>query len=137
MSAIALHDILEDLETTEVVRSPRRRNHLRVVQPGETAPVVELHAENRMTLTRRGRLAITLTLTTVVVLAVAAAVGWLPAAADGGQSVVVQPGQTLSHIAVAELPEVSLDRAIVQIQLANDLNSLDVQAGTELVIPRP
>lgn len=136
MSAIALHDILEDLETTRVVRGSRRRNHLRVVQPGETAPVVHA-AGGRLTLTRRGRLAITLTVTTVLALAVAALFGWFPAAADGGQTVVVQPGQTLSHIAVAELPGLSLDRAIVEIQLANELNSLDVQAGTELVIPQP
>ncbi|WP_109472264.1 LysM peptidoglycan-binding domain-containing protein [Ornithinimicrobium cavernae] len=139
MSAIALHDILQDLEPVPAGRSPRRRNHLRVVAPGETAPVSARAARpsRGLVLTRRGRLTVTLTVATVLVLAVVAALGMFPAAADGGQTVVVQPGQTLSQIAVTELPELPVDRAIVQIQLANGLNSLHIQAGAELEIPRP
>lgn len=134
MSAIALHDILEDLEAP-AERTPRRRDHLRVVRPGETAPAVEAPAAGRLTITRRGRLAVTLSVATLLVLTVVAAAGLFPAAADGSGTVVVQPGQTLSQIAVTELPELPLDRAIVQLQLTNNLNSLDIQAGTELVIP--
>lgn len=138
MSAIALHD-LRDIEPVEVSRSPRR-NHLRLVTPGELAPSEATPSMGRgeaLRLTRRGRLAITLAAATVLVLTLAAALGMFPAAASGGHNVVVQPGQTLSHLAVTELPELPMDRAIVAIQVANDLNSLDVQAGTELTIPRP
>lgn len=136
MSAIALHDILEDFEPAAPTgRGPRRRDHLRVVRPGETAPAVQPADEGRLTITRRGRLTVTLAATTLVALTVLAAAGLLPAAADGGETVVVQPGQTLSQIAVTELPELPLDRAIVQLQLANNLNSLDIQAGATLEIP--
>ena len=91
----------------------------------------------RLTITRRGRLAVTLAVATVLVLTVVAASGLLPAAADGGETIVVQPGQTLSHIAVTELPDLPLDRAVMELQLANNLNSLDIQAGAELEIPHP
>lgn len=134
MSAIALHDTtLADIRLID--GAGRRRNHLRLVQPGEVRPATE-QGTHAMVLTRRGRLALTLTVATVVVLAIAAILGMLPAAASGSHTVVVQPGQTLSQIAVTELPELPMDRAIVQIQLANQMNSLDVQAGTTLQIPQ-
>lgn len=135
MSAIALHDILEDFEPAAAGPAPRRRDHLRVVRPGETAPAVHAQAEGRLTITRRGRLAVTLSVATLLVLTVGAAAGLLPAAADGGEMIVVQPGQTLSQIAVTHLPDLPMDRAIMELQLANNLNSLDVQAGIELQIP--
>lgn len=138
MSAIALHD-LQDLETAgtaPVTWAPRRRGHLRVVAPGERAAVSQ-RQPGRMTLTRRGRLAVTMTVATVLVLAVVAALGMLPATASAGHTVTVQPGDTLSQLAVTYLPELPVDRAIVQIQLANELNSLQVMAGTELEIPAP
>ena len=155
MSAIALHDILEDLDPVTPGRrprpdsrpqgsrdvglrgqGPRRRDHLRVVRPGETA-VQQKVPEGPLTITRRGRLVITLTVATALVLTAMVASAWLPAAAGGGETIVVQPGQTLSHIAVTELPELPLDRAVMELQLANNLNSLDIQAGTELEIPQP
>ena len=151
MSAIALHDILDDFEIAapdhgpgrpggghQGLRGPgsRRRDHLRVVRPGEGAARQEA-PEVRLTITRRGRLAVTLAVATVLVLTVVAASGLLPAAADGGETIVVQPGQTLSHIAVTELPDLPLDRAVMELQLANNLNSLDIQAGAELEIPHP
>ncbi|MCK0114157.1 LysM peptidoglycan-binding domain-containing protein [Ornithinimicrobium sp. F0845] len=139
MSAIALHD-LQDFETTQAGRdggrTPGRRDHLRVVAPGERAPV-DGGRTGQLVLTRRGRLAVTLTVATVLVLAVVAALGMLPATASAGHTVTVQPGDTLSQIAVSELPELPMDRAIVQIQLANDLNTLHIQAGMELAIPQP
>ena len=58
-------------------------------------------------------------------------------AASAGHTITVQPGDTLSQIATSELPELPLDRAIVAIQVANDLNTLHVQAGSELEIPAP
>ena len=54
-----------------------------------------------------------------------------------GPEATVQPGDTLSQLALTYLPELPVDRAIVQIQLANELNSLQVMAGTELEIPAP
>lgn len=134
MSAIALHDTTLQEIRLGGGKSPRRP-HLRLVQPGEVIPAAERTTEG-LVLTRRGRLAVTLTVATIMVLAVAAILGMLPAAASGGHTVVVQPGQTLSQIAVTELPELPMDRAIVQIQVANDMNSLDVQAGTKLEIPQ-
>lgn len=90
-------------------------------------------------LTRRGRLALTLGTTVAVALATALAVGLLgPAgAAPEQQTVVVEQGQTLSQVAAEELPGLPLDRAVVEIQLANRLSTSQVAAGQELVIPEP
>lgn len=141
MSAIALHDILDDVEVAPAGLRPRRRDHLRLVAPGETVPALAAPAgradAGHLTLTRRGRLAITLTVATALVLTVVAALGIFPAGAAGGEVVTVQPGQTLSHIAVTELPELPMNRAIVLLQQTNQLNSLEIQAGTQLEIPRP
>lgn len=135
MSVIALHD-LQDFEISHA--QPRRRDHLRVVQPGERVTSA-VEAPGRLTLTRRGRLTITITVATVLVMTVVAALGVLSAAAApvATDTIVVQPGQTLSQIAVTELPGMPMDQAIVEIQLANELNTLQVQAGMELEIPRP
>src|SRR5699024_1224127 len=132
--------------------APRpRRRHLRVVGPGETAPRIVVPGETApgaagtvapprrrgIVLTRRGRLAVTLTVASALVLAAVVVVGLLPVAAGGGATIVVQPGQTLSEIATTQLPQLPVDRAIVEIQLANELNSLHIPAGAELQIPRP
>ena len=53
------------------------------------------------------------------------------------RSVTVAPGQTLSQIALAELPTMSMSQGIVAIQMANDLNTAQVSAGQQLVIPSP
>jgi hypothetical protein len=47
----------------------------------------------------------------------------------------VSPGQTLSQIAVAKLPGLSISNAMAQIQLANGLNTSQVHAGQLLLIP--
>lgn len=52
-------------------------------------------------------------------------------------TVTVEPGQTLSEIAATTMPGLPLDRAVVEIQLANALSSMHVQAGQTLVIPAP
>ena len=49
--------------------------------------------------------------------------------------VTVAPGQTLSEIAAAQLPDLSVSNGIVAIQVANELNSAQVSAGQHLVIP--
>lgn len=130
MSAIAAHD-LQDLEPVSVRRP--RRDHLRLVPPVGAA---EQTAAAPLTLTRRGRLVITMTVATALVLAVIAVFSMLPASAVEARTVTVQPGQTLSEIAVTQLPHLPMDRAIVAIQLANGMNTLQVQAGMELEIPQ-
>ena len=49
--------------------------------------------------------------------------------------VVVQAGQTLSEIAVRELPDLPMGTAGAEIQIANKLNTSHVHAGQQLVIP--
>ena len=53
------------------------------------------------------------------------------------KTVTVAPGQTLSEVAAAELPELSISDGIVAIQLANRLSTAQVSAGQQLTIPRP
>ena len=99
------------------------------VAPARVAPA-------RGRITRRGRLVLTGTVTLLLAVTVAAVIGSvLPAGASSVETVVVQPGQTLSEIAATQLPDLSVNSAIVQIQLANDMNSLQVQAGQVLEIP--
>ena len=85
-------------------------------------------------LTRRGRLAIFL-----LVLAIAAVTGLTGLRGAGAseplRSVTVAPGQTLSQIALAELPSMSISQGIVAIQIANELSTAQVSAGQQLVIP--
>jgi LysM repeat protein len=50
-------------------------------------------------------------------------------------STTVQPGQTLSGIAAAQLPQLPVADAVARIQVANDLTSSDVHAGQALLIP--
>ncbi len=90
-----------------------------------------------LSLTRRGRLVllvlVALAVAAVVVLAGIGGAG----AAQPDRTVTVLPGQTLSEVAAAELPELSISEGIVALQLANSLNTAQVSAGQELVVPRP
>ncbi len=90
-----------------------------------------------LSVTRRGRLVIlalvALAVAAVVVLAGIGGAG----AAQPERTVTVLPGQTLSEVAAAELPELSISEGIVALQLANSLNTAQVSAGQELVVPRP
>ncbi len=118
--------------TVEPIHLAPTRGHLRLVPTLETK--VEAGRSTRLRITRRGRLAATLSVVvalaavTVITLALV-----LPASATS--EVVVQPGQTLSEIAATQLPNLPLDRAIVQVQLANGMNTVHVQAGQTLQIP--
>jgi len=49
--------------------------------------------------------------------------------------VTVSAGESLSEIALAELPRLSGDEGVAQIQLANRMSSSDVHAGQRLDIP--
>ena len=92
-------------------------------------------------LTRRGRLALTLAFASLA-LALAAALlaaslGVVGGAdAPGLERVTVAPGQTLSEIAEAHTRGLSLEQAVTQLQVANNLDSAQVSAGQVLVIPR-
>ncbi len=108
------------------------RPRLTLIEGG--APVEPVGAGLR--LTARGRLA----LLVLVALAVAAVVVLTGSGGAGAsvpeRTVTVLPGQTLSEVAAAELPELSISEGIVALQLANSLNTAQVSAGQELVVPR-
>jgi LysM repeat protein len=86
--------------------------------------------------TRAARLALTLT---VVISAIALAIALFAGGASAtviDHSTTVQSGQTLSEIAVRELPQLSMAEAVVQLQVANDLTGSNVHAGQTLLIPK-
>lgn len=114
-------------QAAPAVRRPG--GHLRVVAADERRVRPE-----PLRITRRGRLALTGTVALVLVLAFASLVSAL-APAGAATAVVVEPGMTLSQIAAEQLPELPLDRAVVDIQRANRLSTTHVAVGQELVIP--
>ncbi len=103
--------------------------HLRLVAADERRPQAA-----PLRITRRGRLAVTATVALVLVLALASLLSAL-SPAGAATAVVVEPGMTLSQIAAEQLPELPLDRAMVDIQRANRLSTTDIAVGQELVIP--
>ncbi|PID96074.1 MAG: peptidoglycan-binding protein [Actinomycetales bacterium] len=122
--------------------SGRGRPELRLVPPVADSATVRL--------TRRGRFVVLVMvglLIAGVVVGVGAGVrdgrGTAGSAPGGGAGVVtgsqrvvvVAAGQTLSEIAVTELPALPMTEAVVRIQLANDMNSTHVRAGQRVVIP--
>lgn len=113
-----------------VVRAP-----VRAGRRGHLALVPARPSDAGLRLTVRGRRVVA-----ALMLALLAAGGWgaARALASGGESdaVVVQPGQTLSQVAHSAYPKLPIGEAVVRVQLANGLNSLDVQAGQSLRIPR-
>ena len=62
-------------------------------------------------------------------------IGGAGAAPAPAGSVEIRSGQTLSEIAVAEMPGVPVAEAVARIQLANNLPSTHVTAGQVVVIP--
>lgn len=129
--------------------APRPTRHLRLVrspEPAPTGPGASRERAGGLRLTRRGRqlraLAI-VTLGLVVVLGLVLAGPAMgvadpaPSSSTTARTVVVRAGQTLSEVALGELPELPLDDAIARIQLANAMNSPHVLAGQRLVIPAP
>lgn len=98
-----------------------------------------------VTLTRRGRLLLTvlsllslLTLVAVAVLAtggVPASAGSEPGSAATAERVTVRPGDTLWAIALREAPGVDPRQTVDSILDLNALESSAVQAGTVLLVP--
>ena len=108
-----------------------RRPHLVVLPGGAGRPAQAGPAR----ITRRGRLALS-----CLVLALVTAVALMgmrgAGAAEPLPTVTVAAGQTLSEVALAELPGMSIGEGILAIQIANQLSTAQVSAGQELVIPR-
>jgi hypothetical protein len=116
------------------VRVPVRPARPRLVSV-PTGAEIPAAAAMPLRLTRAARLALTLT---VVVAAVALAVALFSGGASAtviDHSTTVQAGQTLSEIAVQQLPQLSMADAVAKIQIANDLTSSDIHAGQTLLIP--
>lgn len=114
---------------------PRPHRHLISVPTGDAVPEP---VQPRLRLTRRGRLVLLVAAVVgavvALVLAIAVATGSAASAAD--HAVTVQPGQTLSEIALREMPGLAMREAVARIQIANDLPSSHVSAGQSLVIPK-
>jgi hypothetical protein len=113
-------------------RMPSRtaRPQLRLVGPGERAVVPTTR------LTRRGRLFITLLVSAAAMtLAVGVASSVSATGLQIDHATTVFAGQTLSEVAAAQLPSLPINEAVAQIQLANNLNTSQVQAGQRLLIP--
>ncbi|GAA2732402.1 hypothetical protein GCM10009867_08200 [Pedococcus aerophilus] len=116
------------------VRMPVRpvRPQLVSVPTGED---VVIRPAAPLRLTRAGRLAVTMT---VVVVGVVLAISLLSGGASAvviDHSTTVQAGQTLSEVAATQLPQLPINEAVAQIQIANDLAGSDVHAGQTLLIP--
>ena len=116
------------------VRVPVRPARPRLVSVPTGAEVPAVPA-TPLRLTRAARLALTLT---VVIAAVALAIAVFSGGASAtviDHSTTVQSGQTLSEIAVQQLPQLPMAEAVVQIQVANDLTGSNIHAGQTLLIP--
>ncbi len=116
-------------------RMPSRtaRPQLRRVGPGERA-LAPMRVATR--LSRRGRLVITL-MVSAAALSVAVVLA-TSVSATGPQidhATTVSAGQTLSEVAAAQLPGLPINEGVARIQLANGLNTSQVQAGQLLLIP--
>jgi len=108
-----------------------RRPQLVVLPGGAGQPSVAVPVR----ITRRGRLALT-----GLAVALAAVLGLIGVRGAGAveppRILTVPAGLTLSEIAAAELPDLSISDGILAIQLANNMSTAQVSAGQQLVIPR-
>ncbi|MEO5608195.1 MAG: LysM peptidoglycan-binding domain-containing protein [Ornithinibacter sp.] len=124
MSAVAW----DPAEIGYAVGGASRRPHLVVLPGGDQGE------GGGARITRRGRLALAAVVMSVLV--GIATMGLGSASATGAPQVLtVRAGQTLSEIAAAELPSMSISQGILAIQLANGLSTAQVGAGQQLVIP--
>jgi hypothetical protein len=132
MSAAVAWDL-----TPAPARVPGRpsRPRLVLVPTGDAVPAP---ATPPLRITRAGRLAVTLTVAAALVALAVALLGGGGAAAvapAADHATTVRAGQTLSQIAVEQLPGMPISEAVAQIQLANNLPSAHVHAGQTLLIP--
>lgn len=131
MSALAWHP---PMERAAPQAPPRAR--LTVLPPFTEAPRPNRPSRRRLRITRRGRLLLTLlgfgavSLLALVVAARLAAPLPIPE-----HVTVIRPGETLSHIALEEMPRLPMEVAVARIQAANSLNSPALVEGQSLVIP--
>lgn len=135
MSAAVAWHLAPDTDRPGVV-APGRRPVLQLVPTGRAARgrgAAVTPAPLRIT--RFGRLLLLGAAVALLVAVAAAVLGAGSAAATIDHTVTVTPGQTLSQVAVHELPQLPVDEAVAQIQLANGLSSSQVHAGQQLAIP--
>lgn len=111
--------------------APSGRPELRLVPTGRAARP----AAAPLRITRFGRLLLLGAAITLVVVVAVGVLGAGSASATIDHSVTVTTGQTLSQVAARELPQLPVDEAAAQIQLANGLSSAQVHAGQQLAIP--
>ena len=125
----------------EPARRPSRtlRPPLRLVEPDERGCPGEClvaQGPSAIRFTRRGRLVVILMAALVVAtLAVVLAASVDAAAPQIDHATRVSAGQTLSEVAAVQLPGLPIPDAVARIQLANGLNSSQVQVGQLLLIP--
>jgi len=116
-------------------RMPSRtvRPELRLVLPGERA-MAPVRVATRIN--RRGRLLVTLTvLAAALSLGLVLATSVMASGPEIDHATTVSAGQTLSEVAAAQLPGLPINEGVARIQLANGLNTSQVQAGQSLLIP--
>lgn len=87
-------------------------------------------------MTRFGRLLVGIGILLAATMLAVTLVGAAGAETAIDHVVRVTAGQTLSEVAVRELPQLPVAEGVAQIQLANALSSSHVHAGQELKIPR-
>lgn len=118
------------LEHSRPVRPSRR--HLQLVpEPGPAQPA---RSQSVARLTVRGR-RVALTLIAALALLAAMAVSAMASGPAAEESVTVRSGQTLSDVARQELPQLPVGTAVAHLQMANQLNSMNVSTGQRLVVP--
>lgn len=111
------------------------RPRLHLVPTGDAVPA---RAPRRLRFTRRGRLAMTLTVAVLVAVAAFSAWSSLATAAPAGAAthvVTVESGQSLSEIAAREMPGVRTDDAVLRLVKANHLQNDQIMTGQTLVVP--
>jgi LysM repeat protein len=123
------------METTMSTAVLGRPVHRSAIRPDEVRPT---------RLTRRGRLAVSLTVLlagVALVLAAAVALGASVVATDGGgepvpvRTVTVQPGQSLWDIAAASGTSPDVRDTMYDITQLNHLGSAELQVGQTLYVP--
>jgi hypothetical protein len=128
--------VWELLTSPAPLSSPTTRPRLRLVGPDECVSPGGRVGAPAMRLTVRGRLVIALVVgVAAVTLAVVLATSVDAAAPQIDHATTVSPGQTLSEVAVAQLPSLPINDGVAWIQLVNGLNTSQVYAGQSLLIP--
>lgn len=111
---------------------PTRRPQLVSVPCG---PDLRAAKPVRLRPTRAARLAMTAASVLVVVTAAVAMVSGGASATAIDHSTTVRAGETLSQIAVEQLPQLPVAEAVNRIEVANNLTSSGIHAGQTLLIP--